>query len=97
MANSWDRKTFEFVFSKQARKKPVSVGQVPSAAGGRAGFGEGKMLYIFLIKHYIFINVQLVHCIPRVGGGCVPHPHATRLPANGSCLAGWYCSSSDIS
>lgn len=47
---------------------------------GEPAFGEGKILYIFLIKHYIFINVQLVHCIPRLGGGSVfPHPHATRL------------------
>lgn len=42
---------------------------------GEPAFGEGKILYIFLIKHYIFINVQLVHCIPRgVGGSPLPHP-----------------------
>lgn len=46
------------------------------------------MLSIFLIKHYIFINVQLAHCIPRVDvGGGVPHPRTIRLSSEGSCLA----------
>jgi hypothetical protein len=98
MGNSWDRKTFEFVFSKQARKKPVSVGQIPLPPEGQPAFGDGKILYIFLIKHYIFINVQLVHCILRVGGGWLspPPPRHPPCSSNVSCLAGWYCSVTDI-
>lgn len=66
---------------------------------GEPASGEGEILYIFLIKHYIFINVQLVHCILRVGvcGGVFPPP--PRHPPcsfNVSCLAGGYCSITDI-
>lgn len=76
MGNSWDRKTFAFVFSKQERSR--RCGPDPVFRPRANGAGEGKILYIFLIKHYIFINVQLVHCIPRVGG-CLPHAHPARL------------------
>lgn len=66
--------------SKQERSPSVRArSRLPPE--GEPASGEGEILYIFLIKHYIFINVQLVHCILRVGvcGGVFPPPHATRL------------------
>lgn len=80
MGNSWDRKTFEFVFSKQAKETRQCGPDPVFRLRASRHLGREKILYIFLIKHYIFINVQLVHCIPRIAGGVsFPHPRATRL------------------
>lgn len=67
-------------FQSKQERNPSAWARSRLPPEGEPAYGEGKILYIFLIKHYIFINVQLVHCILRVGGGCLPPPpHATRL------------------